>query len=54
MTNEAYTKLSVAPGGPHQLDGLVGDTPYDVIMQAVTAAGAGPNSTVVMATALSA
>ena len=53
VSSQAYTKLLVAPGGRHQVDGLLGDTPYDVIMQAVTAAGAGPNSTVVMTTALS-
>ena len=53
VANETYTELSVAPGGRHQLEGLVGDTSYDVVMQAVTSAGAGPNSTVVTATALS-
>ena len=53
VANETYTELSVAPGGRHQLEGLVGDTSYDVVMQAVTSAGAGPNSTVVMGTALS-
>ena len=53
VANETYTELSVAPDGRHQLEGLVGDTSYDVVMQAVTSAGAGPNSTVVTATALS-
>lgn len=53
MASEAYTRLTVAPTGRHQLDGLLGDTAYDVVMQAVTSAGSGPNSTVVMATALS-
>lgn len=53
VVNETYTKLSVAPSGQYQLEGLVGDTSYDVVMQAVTSAGAGPNSTVIMATAMS-
>lgn len=53
VASEAYTMLAVAPTGQHQLGGLLGDTAYDVVMQAVTSAGSGPNSTVVTATALS-
>ena len=53
VTSAPYTKVVAAPTGCYQLGGLVGNTSYDVIVQAFTSAGSGPNSTVVMATALS-